>query len=250
MIITIYVIILIYLVYTSYPFIKQHYDLKEKVNLGEYKKIEELEFNTGDIIAFTAIMPYEYLVKRKNPSLFLAGSTFLRSSLYYLENHHYFHMATIIAHNGEFYAYDLSLTSRIDAFKNKIIKGAPIIFKLADLYNYMGNITHYKYKGDKININLPALIKYVDSMDIKLVNYSSASDLLKVILNNGLKIGKYNATDSKMVCTDFTEILLLELDLVDELSKNATAGSILDKLPNHYYNTILRTKYFDDIYLS
>ena len=210
------IILILNISYVEYQFCKYNEKAKKV-------KINDLDLRQGDIILYRS-STIENKEKCDEKLIGTLTNCMVNTTLYFV-NRHITHMAIVIKINGILYishAYGpwAGYNYRDDSYN----KSGVYLQTVNELLNYSGTIYHMKCK-ETIHNDMGYLLPLFDKLKFN-------SNIWKTAYLNWGKKCKYKNYD--VVCSDFLNIILYEMGLMSNISRQCDINDILGQCGKFY----------------
>lgn len=173
------------------------------------KNINEIKYNTGDILLFHFNVPST--TKNK------LGETMIKpnfDSIIYTYPQYYFHgfythAGMVIVRDDNPYVLELTTGKSFNLLNNDYTSNEQSLTKIEDLNYYRGYVSHFRLnKSVEIHQDkIDNLLKYMKNNKIYI-----EGDVINMIKINGLKMGRHDGR--KMSCVDFVCLCMYMLGII------------------------------------
>jgi hypothetical protein len=190
------------------------------------KNIDDIHFNTGDIIFFRHDCPlYFYGNNGINMDIHIFKNAC--KTLFYYNQSYFSHCGIVIIRNNIPYILHLTADDNYDNYTKKCTIGTPVLSSMNDVYKYKGFLYYNKYVGPRIN-NIELILTKIYNTPIYL-----DGNIFNALMVNLMGIG--NHKQQYMVCCDFVLFVMNILNIVNTFKYcDLNYISNICKTNNHY----------------
>lgn len=218
---------------------KQIHDFNKKLII---KNINEISFNTGDIVFFRHDCPlYFYGDNGINMDIHIVKN--ICKTIFHFVEPWFSHCGIVVVKDNIPFVLHITAEANYDNYNKKSIIGMPALTSMDELYKYKGVLYYSKYIGSPIT-NIEPKLKDIYSKNIYL-----DGNIFNCLLTNLLNVTSHK--DNTMVCCDFVLYVLKKFGIVKKF-KYCDLNYIHTICKNkNKYNTmqcIIKTQHFECIH--
>lgn len=171
------------------------------------KNINDINYNTGDIIFFRHDCPlYFYGDNGINMDIHIFKN--MCKTLFHFIQPWFSHCGIVVIRNNTPYVLHITADDNYDNYTGNNTIGTPTLTSLCDLYKYKGMLYHNSYIGPPIK-NIESILEEIYSENIKL-----DGNILNAFIVNLLGISKHK--EKTMVCCDFVLYVMVKFGISDK----------------------------------